>query len=534
MTFARSPRIAALALCTAAIAALAWSLGPGATPAPANQQMLSLMQDDDLLIYKGNIEKRSTLNRMKSLGVDAVRVTLLWSVVAEGKTKNKRANDPRGYPARNWDRYDNLVYLAKQAGIQVLFNVTGPGPAYGHETPPANRRANKATWKPKASEFAKFVTAVGKRYSGFYKDENSPLTLGRVGLWSLYNEPNQGGWLTPQFDVEPTLKKKIAISPILYRELYLRARQALGKSGHEADVILIGETAPLGDPKGRKTDRKAMSPVEFIKELMCVAPNGQPYKGKQARARKCDLFQKLGPIKATAWAHHPYTRSDPPTKAPARSGYTLGNISQLGTALDSYAQKTKDIRAGLPLLLTEYGYETNPPDPLSGISPELQAQYINEGDLLLYQNPRVVGNTQFLLRDAAPVRKAKKGSQAYWFTYQSGLYYEKDQPKPAAAAYGLPLVVSVAAPNGAGGGTVNVWGQLRFRPNGAQGDMVQMQFRPQGAAAWENNGDPIPVSSAFGYFTAQRSAPVSGSWRALWFGRDQPTIFASREAKVQF
>ena len=32
-----------LALCAAALAAFAWSLGPGAAPAPANQQMLSLM-----------------------------------------------------------------------------------------------------------------------------------------------------------------------------------------------------------------------------------------------------------------------------------------------------------------------------------------------------------------------------------------------------------------------------------------------------------------------------------------------------------
>ncbi|CAN5450114.1 hypothetical protein BH20ACT18_BH20ACT18_06530 [soil metagenome] len=535
MTLARSPRIAALTLCAAAIATFAWSLGPGAAPAPANQSMLSLMQDDDLLVYRGNIEKISTLNRMKALGVDAVRVTVLWSVVAEGKKNNKRANDPRGYPARKWDRYDTLVYTARQAGVAVLFNVTGPGPTYGHERPPRNRAASKRTWKPKAREFAEFVEAVGKRYSGTYRDENVKLTIPRVNLWSIDNEPNQGGWLTPQFDVEPTLKQKIAISPILYRELYLRGRRALAKSGHDDDVILLGETAPLGDPKGRKTDRKAMSPVEFISEMMCIAPNGRPYKGRQATARKCDMFDKLGPIEATAFAHHPYTRSDAPTQPPSRSGYTLGNISQLGTALDSYAQKSGgDIPSGLPLLLTAYGYETNPPDPISGISPELQAQYINEGDFILYQNPRIIGNTQFLLRDVPPVRSAKKGSQAYWFTYQSGLFYQNDQPKPAALAYGLPLVLNVAGRDGAGGGTVNVWGQLRFRPNGAQGDTVQLFFRPEGSTQWTANGDPIPVTSPFGYFTAQRSAPASGTWRAVWSGSQAPTVFASREVKVQF
>ncbi len=536
MTFARSPRIAGLTLCAVAIVASAFCLGPGAAPAPANQTMLSLMQDDDLLIFRGNIERQSTLRRMKSYGVDAVRVTVFWSVVADGKKNNKRAEDPRGYRAANWDRYDNLVYLAQREGVAVLFNVTAPGPAYGHETPPRNRAGNAKTWKPKPREFAKFVQAVGKRYSGSYRDENVPLTIPRVGLWSIYNEPNQGGWITPQFDVAPSLKKSIAMSPILYRELYLRGRKALVKSGHAQDFIYVGETAPLDNAAGAKNVRSAMSPVEFIRELMCVAPNGDPYRGKQAKARKCDLFKALGPIEASAWAHHPYTRSDPPTQPPSRSGYSLGNIDQLGIALDTYAQKTKNIRPGMPLIMTEYGYETDPPDPNSGIDPGLQARYINEGDFILYYNPRVVGNTQFLLRDVPPVRGEREGSKRYWFTYQSGLFFQDDRPKPAFFAYRFPLVVGAGARDGLGGGTVGVWGQMRFRPNFAQGDTVQMQFRPQGApdSAWENNGDPIVVTSPVGYFTAQRSAPVSGAWRAVWTGGNPPGSSFSREVMVQF
>ena len=107
----------------------------------------------------------STLRRMKAAGVDTVRVTVLWSVVAENlKKRPKDPSNPRSYPSANWAKYDSMTTVAKELGINVLFNVTGPGPSWAHEKSPV--KADKATWKPKATEFAKFVEAVGKRYSG--------------------------------------------------------------------------------------------------------------------------------------------------------------------------------------------------------------------------------------------------------------------------------------------------------------------------------------------------------------------------------
>jgi hypothetical protein len=423
-------------------------------------------------------------------------------------------------------------------GINVLFNVTGPGPSWTHEKSPIKEDAD--SWKPKPTEYASYVQAVGTRFSGTYKVGS--FTVPRVSMWSLYNEPNQGAWLTPQYFKDATLKKKIAISPIIYRELYLRGRKALDTSGHGADTILLGETAPLGDPKGRKTDRKAMAPVEFVRELFCVAPNGRQYTGKEAKARKCDLFKKLGPIRTSGYAHHPYTRSDPPGKPPRAGGYTMGNMAKLASDLDKYA-KFGNVQVGgdpsnrtLPIWSTEYGYETKPPDPINGIAPALQAQYINEGEYLAYQNPRMASQSQFLLRDVPPVKGAKKNTAAYWFTYQSGLFTAapEDKPKPAFQAYVMPLVATIAQRSGAGG-TVNLWGQLRFRPNGTIGDQVLLQFRPQGGTDWTAAGDPVEAN-ALGVFTAQRDAPVSGSWRAVWYGENYGfTGFVfSRDALLKF
>lgn len=166
-------RMSRLAL--AATMALTAAAGLVAGPAPvarANPSQISIMMDDDHLVYRDDATRDRTLRTMKSLGVDYVRVTMLWSVVANGARNTParrhrfKAADPNTYPARNWNRFDNLVFSASRLGIGVYFDVTGPGPSWTHQVAPASQRRNQRTWKPKAREFFKFVTAVGRRYSG--------------------------------------------------------------------------------------------------------------------------------------------------------------------------------------------------------------------------------------------------------------------------------------------------------------------------------------------------------------------------------
>src|SRR3954447_10493473 len=198
--------------------------------ARASNSQLSVMMDDDELVYRTDKLRDRTLDRMAALGVDEVRVTVLWSNVTlhaqDTKAEKARfhrlgADDPRAYPKLNWDRYDNLIRSAQARGIGVYFDITGPGPAWGHEKAPASERENQATWMPKAREFKLFVEAVGKRYSGKYRDENfRHQKLPRVFFWSLWNEPNQGGWLTPQW------YHGKAYSPMLFRDLYIAGTPA--------------------------------------------------------------------------------------------------------------------------------------------------------------------------------------------------------------------------------------------------------------------------------------------------------------------
>lgn len=192
------PIVACAVLCVLLLSAA--GARPGAAVASENQ--LSIMMDDDLLVYRDDATRDAALRRMKGLGVDTVRVTLLWSVVAEEArstpARDKRfrrlgAENPKSYPVKTWDRYDRLSRAVRTLGMQLYFNVTGPGPAYAHTKPPKKYRKDAKWWRPKPREYYKFVQAVGKRFNGKYRDENDGRGfIPAVNFWSLWNEPNQG------------------------------------------------------------------------------------------------------------------------------------------------------------------------------------------------------------------------------------------------------------------------------------------------------------------------------------------------------
>ncbi|MCW3011980.1 MAG: hypothetical protein JWO90_2384 [Solirubrobacterales bacterium] len=513
--------LACLALCAA--------FSSTASPAAASENQLSMMMDDDLLVYRNDDTRDAALRRMKGLGVDTVRVTLLWSVLGDEVLKTKKrydrfkrlgAENPRAYPSAVWDRYDRLTKAVDTLGMGLYFNVTGPGPAFAHTKPPKKYKKDAKWWRPKPREFYKFVQAVGKRYSGTFRDENDGRgRLARVSFWSIWNEPNQGGWLRPQW-----LGGK-PVSPEIYRDLYAFGRRALVSTGHGNDTILVGETAPRS--VSRKTTTSAMGVRTFVSEFLC---------GPGHRSAGCSRFKKDGPVVATAFAHHPYTRTlapSVPEKDP--NSITLANLSELGTLLDGLAA-TGNIRSGMPIMSTEFGYETAPPDPFAGVSLQQQADYIAQSEALTYLNPRVAAHTQFLLRDVLPVKRFKTGSRPYWGTYQSGLFDAQDRAKPAATAYAFPFLAAPGAPDPATGQPkTTVFGQIRFRDNvppGGTPDTVQLQFKPaDGSSDWIPFNAPL-ATSRLGYFFASVDTPGRGLVRAVWKGAQIPFNFTSAEKPV--
>lgn len=507
------------------VCALACILLAAPASASAAPFMASVMQDDNQLAYGTPSQRRAALDLMKTLGVDAVRVTLLWRAVAP--TKPRKGADPRSYRVSLWDNYDDLVVQAARRGLIVYLNPTGPGDSWAHARAP--RPEDRASWRPNAKEFAKFVEAAGRRYSGAWRDENQGrLLLPRVAWWSIWNEPNQAGWLMPQGQRMRGVRGLVASSPHLYRELLVAGARGLARSGHKDDLVLIGETAPLGEQRA-KGARPPLRPGLFLRELFCLDGRLRPFRGRQASARGCASMAGLDVLEQftqLGFGHHPYTKKLAPNKREkGRDAITIANIGELPKLLDRIAARTKLLPPDMPVFLTEYGYETQPPDPYSGIPLALQAQYLNEGDRLAWLHPRVFANTQFQLFDVPPQTAFPHNSKPYWFTYQSGLFTADKKPKPAAQAYAFPLVVERS------GGTARIWGQVRFGSNGAK-QTVLLQFKAPGSNNWVRSGDVLQVTNNQGYFEATRPTQAGATWRAVWLEPDFQRSQLSREVKL--
>jgi hypothetical protein len=511
---------------TALTVTLAFTL-LAAPAAHANEQrQLSIMMDDDQVVYAPEPQRLRVLQRMKSIGVDLVRATVLWSVAAQG-TKSPRTHhrfdptNPADYPSSNWTRYDQLVRDAASVGISVYFNITGPGPPW------AMGKTNDATLKksfmPDAGQFGKFVAAVGKRYSGSYHG------LPAMRIWSIWNEPNWPGWLAPQNVFSPKLHATVPYAPILYRRLFYAARRGLDRTGHLRDIVMMGETQPLGsNPENARTP---MRPGLFIRELFCVDGHLRPYRGAQAAARGCGFWKGRGPIPAAIFAHHPYTKSAPPHWTDRNAdAITLGDIGRLPKLLDEIAARTHRIAANLPIFITEMGYSTNPPNPFRGVPLATQAAYINESDYLAFRQPRVYSMTQFLYRDSPPVKKFKPGSRGYWSTFQTGITFANGKLKPSYGAYVLPIWVR-SGQGSSGQAMIELWAQVRFRKGAQPSDTVQFQFAPAGTQTWTNVGSTLPLSNPSGFVDlVVPRAPYAqrGMFRAVWRGPVAPNIALSR------
>jgi hypothetical protein len=429
-----------------------------------------------------------------------VRSLVLWSRLApRRKPRGFNAADPRAYTPALWDPYDDLVRGTGVRGLGLILSPSTPMPPWASRC----RRGKKATCKPRPSDYRAFVTALGRRYSGSYADENQGGgVLPRVTRWSLGNEPNQPGWLTPQF--ERKRGRLVATAAVVYRQLAVAGVAGLRTSGHGRDQILLGETAPIGRTSGSLA-RRPIPPLEFLRKLFCLTPGGKRLSGAEGRRHACRRIRRLG---VTGFAHHPYQRggSRPPAEPPQAAGeITISSPSRLRRVLDQAARRGR-IRRGLPVFYTEFGFQTNPPDRIFGVRATLQPAYINQSDWMAYRDPRVRAVAQYKLIDEASLS-----------SFQSGLRFLDGRPKPAYDAYRLPIWVSGR------GSRVRVYGQVRPAPDSTP-QTVLIQVRPPRGGAFQTVRS-VTVRSRYGQFLVRVPARP-GVWRLAWGS------LTSREARV--
>jgi hypothetical protein len=493
--------------------------------------MESIFQDDQLLVDSPAPTVASTLDTLRSLGVDRVRITVLWASIAPPtQPKGFNATDPAAYPAAAWAPYDRVVALARARGIDVDFNVTAPGPLWAMGHAPNAKYATH--YNPSPAAFEHFVAAVGKRFSGSYQPPGSHTKLPRVSYWTVWNEPNQPGWLAPQF--RTVSGRPAENSPRLYRTLVDSAFAGLSATGHttSSDTILIGELAPEGT-EGTKTETP-IPPLPFLRAMYCVDQSYKPLTGAAATALGCPSGSDTGAfVKAhpalfdpTGFAHHPYSFFLKPSAGFSDPNFVpLSQLSRLETALDSIFS-AYGVRRKLPIYLTEYGYETNPPDPFRGVPLAKQALYLDEAQYMASQDSRVQSMAQFLLMDSAPVAGAPKGSVAYWSSFQTGLEFLGGKRKPSFVAYRLPIYVP--KPTFAHGASVAVWGMLRPAKNGTE-QQARIQYQAGHGAA--QTLATVDTNDASGFLNTSVTPPGSGSLRIVWTGPNGK-VLRSRAATI--
>jgi hypothetical protein len=499
------------------------------TPARATGNQETLFQDDTQL----HADPQGTLQKLKTLGVQRVRVFVTWASLAPSSSSHRKphsafsASDPRFYPAVNWGIYDTIARDAKALGIGLDFTVTGPAPVWaGGSGLPRGSGKEAGIWKPSAREFGAFVAALGKRYSGSYVAGGSALPS--IRYWAVWNEPNYGQWLAPQ----ATNHSTVEVAPATYRGLVDAAWSALraGNSGHTHDTFLFGETAPRGLTVGDVPGNfGGMVPLRWVRALYCIDGSNRQLRGSAAAVRGCPTnaagsrrFGSANPalFQATGFAAHLYPQSQDPTKHtwpnPGADQYAdLPNLPALLRLLDranaAYGSHTR-----FSVYDTEYGYQTNPPLAFKA-KQSTAAVWINWAEYLSWRNPRLKTYMQYGLVDP-PLGN-----------FPSALEDKNGHPKATYYAFRMPLFMpSTSARRGH---SLEVWGDVRPAHFVAGKQQVQIQYQ-RGSRGAFTTVKTVTVAGGTGYFDVRVTFPASGSVRTKWFSPLSSGNVFSRTQKV--
>jgi hypothetical protein len=398
-----SKRIAFVAAALVAVAGLAVSAATASPKKQARAQSSHLLvgiNDEAFTLYGDPTTAFATLRALKA---QVIRVNLYWggNKWAVAKSRPTDPTDP-GDPAYDWTIYDRLVRYATQYNVKVVFSILfTPSWANGGKArtvPPTNY-----------NDLVNFSYAAAERYSGLWtapqwqQDPSNPTTklpLPKVNMWTAWNEPNNPAFLTPQYKrVGKTWRVESGYN-------YAKICNAVMAGVHSPYLgPLPDEHVACGvtDPKGNDapaTTRASVDPLTFL-----------------------SAAHKYGMKAPDVYAHNPYPdigAAESPAYVPTgktRRRVQIGNINNLLKLISQYYGPKH-------LWITEFAYQTDPPNKHFGVSYAKQAQYLTQSYAIARANPRIDMMLWFLVRDDP----TKNG-------WKSGLATATGKKKPAWGAY---------------------------------------------------------------------------------------------------
>jgi hypothetical protein len=429
--FLRSSRAGFVRKVALAVAPATILLAGYAGPATASTSQFSLIQDDRVFASENPAAQTEGFDAADSVGAGTIHTLLLWAQIAPGRESTTKpsfdATNPNAYPSGAWDKYDNLVLNAKQRGMKILMTPTGPTPRWAGGCAPVDS-TSPYNCRPKAADYKAFVQAAATRYSGKFKNA-AGRTLPKVDMWSLWNEPNEKGWIQPN---------STGVNAGIYRALVYSGLAGL-KKAKARQPVLLGETAPLHNA------------LLFWQNLFCMDAKGKALKGSKAKKADCKSGKYAKKFAVAGVAHHPYDRGGTaPFKKPKKNDINLTGVPKLESLLDKAGSK-KLIKRKVPIYFTEFGVTTKPAK--FGVSYSSQAEAINRVEFIGYDDKRIKSYAQYELDDDRAIPN----------TFQTGLRdvlenapFGGTPKQPTWDAYRMPLYVT---------GSVNkarVWGGVRI------------------------------------------------------------------------
>jgi hypothetical protein len=425
-------------------------------------------------------EGSHSLARLRPAGVDAFRITLDWASVAPPtRPASFDAANPAD-PSYNWRSFDRRIIDLRAHKVEPIVAI--------YDAPVWARTNDRgAASPPVVADLRAFATAAAKRYGGGFSG------LPRVRYWIVWLEPN----LTPQ--LAPQLVGGRPAAPIVYRDMINAMADAV-HGVHADNWVIAGGLAPFRDitPEVVNQD-KDWGPLSFMRSLFCLT---------NSLGRACS-----NPVRADIWAFHPYTSGGPQHRAQLPNDVSLGDLDKLRRVLNA-AQRNGAITAprGLRLWVTEFSWDSNPPDPCSPPMTLLK-RWIPEAFYRMWANGVELVTWLQLMDD--PLATS---------FYQSGLYFwartiGAAKPKPFIQAFRLPFV-ALRRGNG-----VFVWAHT---PLGRTGRVIVQQTFKGG---WTR----VKVLRTDRYGVAQAVLPRKpiGQFRAI-FGLQKSLPFSMRVPKDRF
>ena len=325
----------------------------------ASPRLMIGIYDEAQTLY-GNPDR--TFPTLRSLRTEVLRVGLYWGGkfgVAKRRPTNATNPDDRAY---NWAIYDRTVNYAAQYGMRIVFSIWG--------TPTWANGGKGLNYAPRSAlDLQRFATAAARRYSGTWTAEDGR-ALPAVRMWLAWNEPNNPAFLLPQY--RRVGGKPVIQSAVDYAKICNAVTRGVKATFLRGEQVACGVTAPRGN-NSPNTERPSVAPLPFLRAM------------KRAGAKGFDVY-----------AHHPYylDSSETPTTVPkGTASITLANI-------DVLLREITRLYGNKKLWITEYGYQTNPPDRTKfGVSWANQARYLGQAFAIARKNPRIDMMLWFQLRD---------------------------------------------------------------------------------------------------------------------------------------